>query len=92
MSFGGFVKDQRGWHLDHPPPEVLRPGVPIDDDHRIEVRGGGGPAPPRRRRRGGPPPDRDVRFRYVRPIVAPPPWTEPLPYEDPLERAARYMT
>jgi hypothetical protein len=87
VSFRRYLKENRGLFADHrirPP----GPGIPLDEDAVItdEVLGG-----PSARRRGR---DRRIdpargRFRHVKPAFAPSIWTEPLPYEEPLERIFR---
>ncbi len=92
MSFLDYLKDNRGQFIDHRAAPPTRQGITAQeaeadlDDSPIS--GGGGATATRRRRRprSAPP---GVRFRHVRPAFAPSPYSDPLPYEEPWERAFR---
>ncbi len=92
MSFLDYLKDNRGQFIDHRAAPPSRQGITAQeaeadlDDSPIS--GGGGATATRRRRRprSAPP---GVRFRHVRPAFSPSPYSDPLPYEEPWERAFR---
>ncbi len=92
MSFLDYLKDNRGQFIDHRAAPPTRQGTTAQeaeadlDDSPIS--GGGGATATRRRRRPRSTPP-GVRFRHVRPAFAPSPYSDPLPYEEPWERAFR---
>lgn len=91
MSFLDYLKEHRGDFIDHrvTPPANLA-AIAWDSDELLvdgatsQPVGGG-----RSRRRRGKAPTRGTRFRHVRPAFAPSPYSDPLPYEEPWERAFR---
>ncbi|MCB0878957.1 MAG: hypothetical protein KDC46_08255 [Thermoleophilia bacterium] len=94
MSFLDYLKEHRGQFIDHRASVPVTQGITAQeaeetlDDPSLIVTGGGGRAPQRRRRRPRPEP-RGIRFRHMRPAFAPSPYSDPLPYEEPWERAFR---
>lgn len=94
MSFLDYLKDNRGLFIDHRAAPPTRPGTTALEaeadleDGATQV-GGGGPAAAMRRRRRPRSTPVGVRFRHVRPAFAPLPYSDPLPYEEPWERAFR---
>jgi hypothetical protein len=94
LSFLDYLKEHRGQFIDHRATPPSRPGLSAQEaeadlDHDV-VQGGGaamGVATRRRRRPRSAPVG--VRFRHVRPAFAPSPYSDPLPYEEPWERAFR---
>ncbi|MCW2925402.1 MAG: hypothetical protein JWM98_2806 [Thermoleophilia bacterium] len=95
MSFLDYLKENRGQFIDHRAAPPSRPSITaLEAEDRLEdgsaVHGGGGHDVdgPRRRRRPRAAP-RGVRFRHVRPAFSPSPYSDPLPYEEPWERAFR---
>jgi hypothetical protein len=95
MSFLDYLKEHRGEFIDHRATLPIRQGIGALEAEELaidagDVRGGGGvdPNPGRRRRRPRTEP-RGIRFRHVRPAFSPSPYSDPLPYEEPWERAFR---
>jgi hypothetical protein len=93
MSFLDYLKEHRGQFIDHRATPPIRQGPSAQEaedalDDVPTVTGGGSSGPSRRRRRPRPEP-RGIRFRHVRPAFAPSPYSDPLPYEEPWERAFR---
>ena len=96
MSFLDYLKENRGQFIDHRAALPSRPSttaLEAEDllEDTMSVHGGGGdslPTAARRRRRARIGPS-GVRFRHIRPAFAPSPYSEPLPYEEPWERAFR---
>ncbi|MCW2956817.1 MAG: hypothetical protein JWO69_1686 [Thermoleophilia bacterium] len=94
MSFLDYLKEHRGQYIDHRATPPSHAGVSIDDvdpgpyePTGSSTRGGGpGEATRRRRPRAA---HRSIRLRYVRPAFAPSAFSDPLPYEEPWERAFR---
>lgn len=90
MSFLDYLKEHRGQFIDHrvaPPP---RPGITAQDAEEaldLERRGSSPTSSSRDRRKRYR--ARGVRYRHVRPAFAPSPFSDPLPYEEPWERAFR---
>jgi len=83
VSFLDYLKEHRGQFIDHrvaPPPG---PGITAQEAEEAldRSRPGGG-----RRMRSQ---TRGIRYRHVRPAFAPSPFSDPLPYEEPWERAFR---
>ena len=94
MSFLDYLKDHRGQFIDHRVQVPIRQGVTAQEaedllDDGISVDGGGGSAGPTRRRRRPRQQPRGIRFRHMRPAFSPSPYSDPLPYEEPWERAFR---
>jgi len=91
MSLHKYLKDNRGLLIDHrmPPPAPPGPGVPLDDDSAPAF--GAASHPGRKRRSGRSGTRMAIRYRHVIPAFSPSPWTEPLPYESPLDRARRLV-
>ena len=95
MSFLDYLKEHRGQFIDHRAALPIRPGITALeaeeslDDAAAAVHGGGGSTPATRRRRTPRQAPRGVRFRHVRPAFSPSPYSDPLPYEEPWERAFR---
>lgn len=94
MDFLDYLKENRGQFIDHRAAPPTRPGTTaleaeaaLDEQHTVGG-GGGDPGAGRRRRRARPG-MQGVRFRHVRPAFAPSPYSDPLPYEEPWERAFR---
>jgi hypothetical protein len=94
MSFLDYLKEHRGQFIDHRAAPPIRQGITaqeaeelLDEDPAASVSGGGGPISRRRRRPRQSPPG--IRFRHVRPAFSPSPFSDPLPYEEPWERAFR---
>ena len=94
MSFLDYLKENRGQFIDHRAAPPTRQGITaqeaedaLDDD--IAVIGGGGAMTAARRRRRARTAPQGVRFRHVRPAFSPSPYSDPLPYEEPWERAFR---
>jgi hypothetical protein len=92
MSFLDYLKEHRGDFIDHrvAPPMNLA-AIAWDSDELLEDSSAtqaiaGGRA---RRSRRGKAAARGTRFRHVRPAFAPSPYSDPLPYEEPWERAFR---
>lgn len=98
MSFLDYLKDHRGQFLDHRAAAPTNPGpsaaeaeeARLDDPHGSgppgASRGGRSTAVRRRRpreQRNG------IRYRHIRPAFSPSPYSDPLPYEAPWERAFR---
>lgn len=93
MSFLDYLKEHRGQFIDHRATPPTRQGASaLEAEDALEdegvVRGGGHAASGRRRRKARPEPQ-GIRFRLVRPAFAPSPYSDPLPYEEPWERAFR---
>lgn len=91
MSFLDYLKDNRGLFIDHRVTTPASPGVAMEIDTATTedpstVGGASARATHKRRTRGVP---RTIRFRHVRPAFAPSPYSDPLPYEEPWERAFR---
>jgi hypothetical protein len=94
LSFLDYLKDNRGEFIDHrvTPPVSLAamawdaPDLPETDPATGAPATHGSRA---RRRRGSKPGAPATRFRHVRPAFAPSPYSDPLPYEEPWERAFR---
>lgn len=90
MSFLDYLKEHRGEFIDHrvaPPVGALSAADELDlalDESRT-MRGGSRRRGDRRRRGDA----NAVRFRHVRPAFSPSPYSDPLPYEEPWERALR---
>lgn len=93
MSFLDYLKEHRGQFIDHRATPPARPGTSaLEAEDALEehdVVRGGGHAPGVRRRRRDRLEQRGIRFRHVRPAFAPSPYSDPLPYEEPWERAFR---
>lgn len=93
MSFLDYLKDNRGDFIDHrvtPPASLAAASWDSLDLLDTDIATGSTPAGSRaRRRRGGKPAAQHTRFRHVRPVFAPSPYSDPLPYEEPWERAFR---
>lgn len=90
MSFHRFLKDNRGAFIDHRMPASAGPGVARELDDTPETytrRTGGGLL---RRSRSAQTAVLRRRYRHVRPAWAPMPFSDPLPYEDPMERARQW--
>jgi len=91
VSFLDYLKEHRGQFIDHrvaTPIGSHRAGDELDTAHEDARTSGGGATPRgvgRRRRSGG----ASARFRHVRPAFTPLPYSDPLPYEEPWERALR---
>ncbi len=94
MSFLEYLKEHRGQFIDHRVQVPIRQGVTAQEaedllDEPLTVTGGGGaPSTMRRRRRPRQQPP-GIRFRHMKPAYAPSPYSDPLPYEEPWERAFR---
>ena len=96
MSFLDYLKEHRGMYIDHRAAPPTRPAMTAQEAEEAcigaSVEGGGAGASPsgsaRRRRRPRTAPV-GVRFRHVRPAFSPSPYSDPLPYEEPWERAFR---
>ncbi len=92
MSFLDYLKDNRGQFIDHRATPPASPAISAQEAEDClddaTVTGGGGSSGSRRRRRPRPTPA-GVRFRHVRPAFSPSPYSDPLPYEEPWERAFR---
>lgn len=91
MGLRRFLKENRGMYLDHRHEPPTGPGIAIDADLRTAGGALGSPllgGGDTRRRRRGSPPDR-VRYRQVQPAFTPTALSDPLPYEEPWERAMR---
>lgn len=95
MSFLDYLKDNRGLFIDHRAAPPTRPGMTaleaedaLDDEPALMGGGGHAAGTTRRRRRPRTAPT-GVRFRHVRPAFSPSPYSDPLPYEEPWERAFR---
>lgn len=92
MSFLDYLKDNRGQFIDHRAAPPTRQGITAQEAEaeldESPISGGGGASAARRRRRprSAPP---GVHFRHVRPAFSPSPYSDPLPYEEPWERAFR---
>ncbi len=92
MSFLDYLKDNRGQFIDHRAAPPVRQGITAQEAEEAlddsTVTGGGTATATRRHRRprSAPP---GVRFRHVRPAFSPSPYSDPLPYEEPWERAFR---
>lgn len=91
MSFLDYLKEHRGLYIDHRITTPARPSVAADEldgasAQHAQPAHPGGLIGRRRRARIQP---RSVRFRHVRPAFAPSPYSDPLPYEEPWERAFR---
>jgi hypothetical protein len=94
MSFLDYLKDHRGQFVDHrhasaptnPGPSALE--IELLDLPDTDAAASGTAAPSRRRRRSRTTPG-SIRFRQVRPTYAPLPYSDPLPYDEPWERAFR---
>ena len=96
MSFLDYLKEHRGQFIDHRAAPPARQGTTaleaedaLDVDPDAVAGGGAGAMSGIRRRRRPRPAPRDVRFRHVRPAFSPSPYSDPLPYEEPWERAFR---
>jgi hypothetical protein len=94
LSFLEYLKEHRGQFIDHRATPPSRPGKSAQEveaslEHDVVQGGGGasGTATRRRRKPRGAP--AGVRFRHVRPAFSPSPYSDPLPYEEPWERAFR---
>ena len=91
MSFLDYLKENRGQFIDHrivpPRPRPSSHDAALDEPPGDELDVTGSAWPGRRRRAR--PAQRDVRFRQLRPLYAPLPYSDPLPYEEPWERAFR---
>jgi hypothetical protein len=64
----------------------------LEAEEELDVRtvhGGGGSAGASRRRRRPRSESGGIRFRHMKPAFAPSPFSDPLPYEEPWERAFR---
>ena len=94
MSFLDYLKDNRGEFIDH---RVTQPmslaAASWDSVDLLDVDTAAGPPSAdgsnARRRRKGASGASTTRFRHVRPAFAPSPYSDPLPYEEPWERAYR---
>ena len=94
MSFLDYLKEHRGQFIDHRATPPSRPGITAQEaedflDVEIDTVSGGGAATTTRRRRRPRTAPQGVRFRHVRPAFSPSPYSDPLPYEEPWERAFR---
>ena len=94
MSFLDYLKEHRGQFIDHRATPPSRPGTTAQEaedalDVDIDTVSGGGAATMTRRRRRPRSAPQGVRFRHVRPAFSPSPYSDPLPYEEPWERAFR---
>jgi hypothetical protein len=95
MSFLDYLDEHRGEFIDHRASVPLHQGMSAQEAEDIgghdagptSVEGGGGPSRSRRRRARQQ--ARGIRFRHVRPAFSPSPYSDPLPYEEPWERAFR---
>ena len=90
MSFLDYLKDNRGQFVDHRGAPPTNPIPSAQDMELLDLpeRDGSSPSAVRRRRRTRTAPG-GIRFRQVRPTYAPLPYSDPLPYEEPWERAFR---
>ncbi|MBC7460129.1 MAG: hypothetical protein H7287_02070 [Thermoleophilia bacterium] len=94
MSFLDYLHDNRGVFIDHrvtPPASLAASSWDSTDLLDADTAAGTPPAGSRaRRRRGSKAASAGAtRFRHVRPAFAPSPYSDPLPYEEPWERAFR---
>lgn len=93
MSFLDYLKEHRGQFIDHRAALPVQQGTTAlqaeDELDDRTVQGGGSSAGASRRRRRPRAEPRGIRFRYIRPAFAPSPYSDPLPYEEPWERAFR---
>lgn len=103
MSFLDYLKEHRGLFIDHRTSIPTHQGLTAQEaEERAHessttaagsVSGGGSGGSPgepvrtRRRRQSADP--RNIQFRHIRPAFAPSPYSDPLPYEEPWERAFR---
>lgn len=93
MSFLDYLKEHRGQFIDHRAATPVRQGITAlqaeDELDDQAVQGGGAGAGSARHRRRARSESRAVRFRHIKPAFAPSPYSDPLPYEEPWERAFR---
>ena len=93
MSFLDYLKDNRGQFVDHRGTPPTGPGRSALEIELLDLPDHGGSASaahaPQRRRRARSTSRSGIRFRHVRPMYAPLPYSDPLPYEEPWERAFR---
>ncbi len=95
MSFLDYLDEHRGEYIDHRASKPLHQGVPAQEAEDLladagfarSVEGGGASTRSRKRRPRYQSPG--IRFRHIRPAFAPSPYSDPLPYEEPWERAFR---
>lgn len=96
MSYRRYLDEQRPSLIDHRMKGIRGPGIPLDPDDEVGMapaarsRAGASRGLLGRTRGGGPALQVRRRYRHVRPAFAPMPWSDPLPYEDPMERAIRW--
>lgn len=86
MSFLDYLKEHRGQFIDHRITIPLHQGVTaIEADEQASSE----EKPPSRRGKKTRPDLPQIRFRHIRPVFSPSPFSDPLPYEEPWERAFR---
>ena len=97
MALRDFLRDQRGDYVDRSLRAPSGPGIQLDPDDLVELeraRRARDLVDPvrglrRRRVRGGGAGSARSRFRMVKPVFAPSPYADPLPYEERWEQAWR---
>lgn len=94
MSFLDYLDEHRGEFIDHRVRVPLHQGISAQEAEDLDL--GHAPAsvdgtstPSRARRRRTRQQPRGIRFRHLRPVFSPSPYSDPLPYEEPWERAFR---